>query len=398
MTVSVYDNAYRRVGQVPNYVSCEVTWKHLDAGSGTLVVGEDDPIAAELMSAGGVPVPVVVDVGGNRWSGRVSQATLEREGPPGSGTVTATLVDEWAWLQKMLASSAGSSTAMTAAAGLPSYDRRIGPAATIAAAFINGSATRLGVPVAAVTPGSDASPLVYVNARFDTLADLLTDPLRGAGVTMPSVIWLPGDPMPSGLSLTRPTVVFSPRLPAVRPWLRWSDTMGSVHKMTVVANQPGGYRIVVGLSGDYDASTGADTKTYDQLISTTRKTVVGDWGLPEVYVDAGDITAAGSESQVRAAMELGKYQGSASASFEIADADPFVFGVDYFTGDTATVTAAGASWAETITQVTVSDDRESGLVFTPVLGDAPAAVDATELMVAAMSRVAKNLRTLQVRR
>lgn len=395
MTVSVYDASYHRVGQVPNYISCEVIWKHLDAGSGTLVVGEDDPVAASLMTAGSQVVPVVVDVGGNRWSGRVSQATLEREGPPGSGTVTATLVDEWAWLQKMLASQHGSSTTLT---GAPPFDRRTGHAATVAAAFINAAATRLGVPVAAVTPGSDASPAVFINARFDTLADLLSDPLRGAGVTMPSVIWLPGDPMPSGLSLSQPTVVFSPRQPTVRPWLRWSDTMGSVHKMTVVANQPSGYRIIVGLGGDYDATTDVDTKVYDQLNDTIQHAVVGTWGLPEVYVDAADIVAAGTESQVRAAMELGKYQGSASASFEIADADPFTFGVDYSTGDTATVIAAGASWSETITQVTVTDDRESGLVFTPVLGDSPASVDATEMMVAAMSRVAKNLRTLQVRR
>ena len=389
MVVSVYQGAYQRVGQVPDYVSCSVTWQQLGVGAGELVVGEDDPIAPYLLSAAQTVIAVVVDVGTVRWSGRVSTVSLEREGPPGSGLITATLVDDWTWLLWMLASQGGASTSVT---GLPQYDTRTGPAASVAADYINASAARLAVPVVAVKPSSDSSASVTLNARMTVLADLLTLPLKNAGVTMTAQIWLPGDPQPTGIGtpLTTATVVFMPRLLAVKPWLQWTDAMVNIVKMTFEATHQTSYRAMVGLSGT-DAA-----RLYKTTIDTTRKTAVGTFGLPEIYVDASDATTATADTFAFQAMI--DTSGSVSAAFEVADADPWTFGTDYVVGDFATVVVNGASWQEQITQVTASDDRQQGLVLTPVLGERPPGTTGQAMMVRALARVAKGLRTVQSRR
>jgi hypothetical protein len=174
MQVTVYNGAYQRLGTVPDYVSCSVTWQRLGVGSGVLAVAEDDPVASYLLQADENVVGVVVDVGFIRWSGRVATVTLEREGPPGSGVLTATLVDDWVWLQWMLASQNG---ANPVADRMPQFDTPTGPGRSVAADYINAAATRLGLPVVATKPAVDSSPRSSSSARMTTLADLLTVPL-----------------------------------------------------------------------------------------------------------------------------------------------------------------------------------------------------------------------------
>jgi len=390
MTITVYDGGYTQVGQVPNYISAEVTWQLLAVGTGTLVVEETDPVAPYLLAADRGVVPVVASVNGQRWSGRVMSATLDREGPPGSGTVTATLADDFAWLQHMLASQGGSSTSLT---GMPEYDRRTGKAATVAAALINASATRLGVPVKAATPVSDTSPTLTLNSRMAYLADALTTPLWAAGVPMPARIWLPGDDQPiSGTTLVAPTVVFYPQAPTPKPWLQWTDSMVNIEKMSLVSSHPTAYRAIIGLNGQEAA------RIYDTYTDTVRQGQVGGYGFPELYVDDSSIDAAGAEAKAAAAAELAKTVGTVSASFTVEDADPWVFGTDYVVGDVATVVASGVTWQQAISQVTASDDRDNGFTLTPVVGDPQPAPDGSDMMVAALGRVAASLRTLRAGR
>jgi hypothetical protein len=387
LVVSIFDRSYQRLGQVPDFVSCAVTWQWLGIGTGTLVVEETDPVGPYLLGVDGGVVPVVVDVGGVRWSGRVSSASLEREGPPGSGTISVTLVDDWVWLHSMIASQNGSNPALTA---MPEFDTRTGNLATVAVAYINAAATRLGAPVVAIGPTPDTSPSVTLKARMNTLADLLTDSLRAAGVRLTASIWLPGDPQPSGVAqaLTEPTVVVRADLPPAKPWLRWSDTVGGLVSASVTRTTQKAFRALLGLSGTEAA------RVYDEVIDTTAQTVAGDYGLPEIYVDSSNVDK-GTASQQEGANALLDTVDRVALEAEVADGEPWAFGRDYEVGDTGTVVVAGVDFSERVTKVTVSEDRDTGLTYTPVVGENPGTGSSNDLMIRAMGTIARQLRTVQ---
>lgn len=455
LVVSVYDRQYRRVGQVPDFVSCSVAWQWLGVGTGSLTVEEDDPVASYLLGADDGVVPVIVNIGDVRWSGRVAESTFEREGPPGSGTVTATLVDDWAWLRTMLASQNGSSTALPttkatwaatkildrmaqsdtpkigadwtwenapeevvthapalialyggsttdltaskawltsyiASTSMPKFDTRTGKLATIAAGYINDAATRLAAPVVAIVPVPDTSPTVTLNARMTTLADLLTDALRASGVRLTVTMWLPGDPNPSGLPepLSTPTVVMRLDVPPAKPWLRWSDTVGGLVRASVTTTTPQAYHVILGLEGQ------DELRVYDQYLDSAAKSVAGPYGLPEAYVDATDVER-GADSQAAGARAVRDLTTLVSLEAEVADGEPWAFGRDYDVGDTGTVELAGVGFTERVTMVTVSEDRDNGLSFTPVVGENAKTGDSSDLMIRAMGMIARQLRTVQ---
>lgn len=388
MVVTLYGPDYVRLGQVPNYISCSVTWQYIGLGSGQLVVGEDDPSAGYLLGAADQMVAVVVQVGDTRWSGRVSTVTLERNGPAGSGVISATLVDEWIWLQRMLASQNAANAALTT---MPLSDTRTGPAVSVAADYINVAATRLGVPVRATKPAVDNSPSISLNARMTVLADLLTAPLKDAGVTMTGLVWLPGDPQPLNVTtaLTTPTVVFVPQVLADKPWLQWTDAMTNLGGVTFQGNQPTAYRAIIGLAGDGTA------RVYDSYVMVNRQTAMGTFGLPEIFVDATDVGAVGTQSQNAGREALAETGPTTAAVFTVADSDPWQYGSDYVVGDVATLAVGTASWRQRITRVTADDDRETGLVFTPLIGDQTPDVSGDDMMVRALGRVAEGLRALR---
>jgi Siphovirus ReqiPepy6 Gp37-like protein len=391
MSVQLFDNSWGLVRKVSDYLSCSVTWQRLGVGSGTLVVSETDPAAPLLLAVDSTVVPVRVQVAGQSWPGRVVSSTLDLSQPPGGRTVTATLVDEWTWLQAMLASQNGGNPSLV---GMPQYDKQTGAAATVAAYYINAAATRLGVPVAASPPAVDDSPQVTLNARMQTLADLLTNPLEAAGLVMPVSLWLPGDAQPYGLvaSLTRPTLVFWPQAVPAKPWLRWSDTVGGITGGSLTVSAPTAFRQVLGLQGE-DAD-----RAYDVYVDTGLQASLGAYALPEAYTDATDIAAAGAESQARGEQKQVDDAGTVSAAVTVEDGAPWRFGTDYGVGDIATLKVAGVGFQEPITRVTATDNRDGGLVFTPQIGDPTSSATSDELIVQAMASIALQLRAVQTGR
>lgn len=388
MAVELFDSGYTRWGSVPDYVSCQVTWEWLGVGQGQLAVGEDDPAAEVLMQSLHAPVFVRAVVGGRRWTGRVVTPALDFDGPPGSGTVTATLVDDWAWLLHMLASQNGANPALS---GMPQFDTQTGPAATVAAYYVNAAAARLAVPVVAVVPVGDQSQAITVNARMDPLADLLSDQLKGAGITMPAQVWLPGDPQPLNLHLSRPTVVFTPQQVQPKPWLRWNRESGGIIKGTFSGNAATAYRAPVGLDGQ-DAA-----RVYDQVINTDLQAQLGAYAFPETYFDESS-TALGADSQAKGLTDLAGLAPTASAAVTVLDGEPWTFGKDYTEADLATLEVFGVASQQRITRVTASDDRADGLTFTPVIGDTSVAATSDELVIKAIADIAQQLRAVKARR
>lgn len=386
MDVQLFEPDYTPLRRVADYVSCSVTWQRLGVGTGALTVSETNPEAALLLSADTTVVPVRVKVSGRQWIGRVQTAEMDLSQPPGSRQVTATLTDDWAWLSALLASQNNANPALT---GMPQYDTASGPAASVAAAYINAAALRTGAPVGAAPPMSDDTPPVTLNARMQALADLLTGPLDAAGLVMPVTLWLPGDSQPYGLNLTVPTLMFWPQSVPAKPWLRWSDTVGGITGGALVVNHPKAYRVVLGLQGD-DAA-----RVYDSYTDTGLQTSLGAYGFPESYADATDIATAGAESQARGVQKQVDNAGTVSASVTVQDGAPWSFPADYDVGDIASLKVAGVSFQESITRVTATDNRESGLTFTPLLGNPTASATSDELIVRAVSDIALQLRLLQ---
>lgn len=390
MGVQLYNRLYTPLQKVPDYVSCSVTWQRLGPGTGTLVVSETAPSASLLLACNATVVPVRVTVRGRQWWGRVVTAALDRQGPPGTGTVTATLVDDWAWLSAMHASQSGQTAV---APTMSQFDTQTGAAATVAAYYINAAAYRLKIPVAASPPQGDTSPQITVKARMDALADLLTKRLDAANVIMPVTMWLPGTGQPYGLTsnLTQPTAVFWPQQAPVKPWLRWTDTVGGITKATLTVTAPKAYSLVIGMSGT-DAA-----RTYGTYTDTGLQQQLGPYALPEAYVDATDISTQ-ADAAARGPQKAPEFAATASAAVTVQDGTPWSFPTDYDIGDIATIEVAGVSFQEPVSRVTVTDDRQSGLVFTPQVGDPAAAATSDELIVRAVSSVALQLRLLQTGR
>jgi hypothetical protein len=255
----------------------------------------------------------------------------------------------------MLASQSGSAPV---AQTMPQYDTQTGPAATVAAYYINAAAQRLAVPVVAVAPLADSSQQITVNARMDPLADLLGDRLAAAGVSAQATIWLPGDDQPPGFAPARPDGRVPPgddRAEAVAALV----TVPRRHRQGHADRQrrhrlPGRPR-----PGHADQRRPGDP----QLRRVHRphlQAAQGTYGLPEVYVDASD-AARGPESQARGAQELGSHARRCPPRWRFSTGRRGRSAVDYFPGDLATLEVAGVTFTERITRVTVADDRQSGL-------------------------------------
>lgn len=378
MTVALYDWAYQPQGQVASYESCTVDWMHLDAGTGTLVITEESRFVPLLLRADVDPVLVRVTVNGVPWSGRVVTVDLERKGKRGSGMVTASLVSDWIWLRYMLASQNGPDPSLS---GMPEYDVQTGPAATVAAYFINAAAVRLNLPVVAIAPDDDTSGVVTVRGRFPvTLAELLTDTLSAEGVVVD--VDAIADPVP--------LITFTLRAAAGNPPVRWnSETqLASLH---LQVNGATGYTANVGLGGDGVAAT------YTTVTDDPEGGLGGPYALPEVGVDASGAASA-TEGQARGLEELRNHRGNLNASFEVQDGRPWKFGTDYRAGDSAAVTVLGEVFLDRITKVSAADTAREGLTIVPALGDLAIDESVGAMMVRALANVQAQVRMLRAGR
>jgi len=384
MVVEVYDGAYVKQTQAPDYQTCSVTWRYLAVGSGTLIVSEDDPAAGVLLDCVTKVVPVRITLNGMKWSGRVITAQYDEDAdsPP---TVTATLVDDWAWLRAMLASQNGANPDLT---NMSSYDTQTAEAAQLARYYISAAAQRLGVSVQVTNRGLFGTTSSTLNARMDALDELLTVPLSASNLSMRAYTWLPGDVQPPGLTLTAPTVVFDPKQMTDKSWLQWSTSVGSLSDVHLTASAPSAYRTVLGLDGqDVD-------RRYYGYTNTDLQGTLGAFGFPELYVDATDLSDM-DDPLPRAQQKLAEKAGTVSASFTVQDGVPWTYGTDYRVGDVGSFDVAGVQFRERITQVTATDNRDGGLVFTPQIGDPNASDSSDNAVIAAVQRIASDIRSIQ---
>jgi hypothetical protein len=372
--VTVYTGDYREaIGEVSDYSSSSVTWQNNGVGTGTIVADEDVEVPAPVDALGQNlqrTVPVVVRDNGRLWTGRVAHA--EREGRPGRGTVTATLVDDWVVLKSMLAWPVPTApvNAQTSV-----YDTRRGPVETAVKGYLSAAITRLRVPFAVVPPPAvDTSPSDYPlpNARFTPLDELLLPMLAATGRRLTAQLWLPGWPQPRRLTLTAPTIVFDVVVPPRAEHVIWTDDAGIISRR-LATTSPTAVQAVVGMKGE----------ELERLFATARNdalaTQLGPFALPELMVEATDLDTT-SDGQARGLAKLTEFAGKASVTFTVEDGAPFTFGDDYDVGSMARARTAGVPLADVVDRVTSSDSPTGGRRITPQIG-ASSADESTEALI-----------------
>ncbi len=171
--ITVYDKAFHRLGWIGAYESLTVHVRHNAVSTAELVLANDHVRLAEVLADG---ARIVIDYeGATLLSGPVT--TSSGQLAPG-GTVTVTVESDWRIIRSLLGwpVPANELTAQT-----KRYDRRRGPAETVAKQLISANAARLGIPLDVEDDGGRGS-VITVSARMHPLIDRLLPAVDVAGV------------------------------------------------------------------------------------------------------------------------------------------------------------------------------------------------------------------------
>lgn len=230
--VTIYNKFYGALGEVGDYISCNVTFKRNAVGTATLVLKGDDPYVQFAMQCNHTVVPITILVNGVRWSGRVD--TCEDATVDGVNTVTLQLKQDWDWFNKMMV---WPNFLLPIQVQFPKKAIFIGPAVTQIKTMISECTIRLQLglwelvdnildpmawfgaalngqglltPIAVIptNPLLDTSKWTAVTARMESVATLVEQILKDEGLVLTADLWLPGEPQPTtAFTLTVPTIV-----------------------------------------------------------------------------------------------------------------------------------------------------------------------------------------------
>jgi hypothetical protein len=240
--VTMYSYMYKPLGEINDYVSCTVDFARNAVGTATIVMKADDPLAASAMDCYQTTVPITIQVGALRWSGRVDHYDYAMV--KGVRTVTLQCVSDYVWFERILC---WPNFTLPIQTQYPTKALYIGPAITCIKTLIQEQCFRLqtglweavnnilslnidwqswtatmkesdgNVKDLLMTPivvvptdwSTDTSPWVSFNGRMDKISTLVESTVKNNGLVLTADVWLPGDPQPAGLRtpLTLPTIV-----------------------------------------------------------------------------------------------------------------------------------------------------------------------------------------------
>ena len=250
VTITVYSKTYVPVGEINDYLSLTFQFARNRTGACEIVLKGIDPLAETVLNCPNTTVPITIETGNVRWSGRVFTAEdkLSKVGnsPRPVNTVVVTCISDYAWLSKILC---WPNYLLPIQIQFPAESLYLGPAVTCVATLIAEQAFRLqsgiwelsnnlgsldldwtswfgtllesnGNPtdmlltpmvVIPVDPVTDTSPWVSFSGRMDQCDTLIEQVCKDTGTNVAVGLWMPGDPQPTGLSatLTNPTILVS---------------------------------------------------------------------------------------------------------------------------------------------------------------------------------------------
>lgn len=249
VVVTIYDKFYNVVGISSDYLEVRVSMPRQALPTGALKLKGIDPLAEQVLKCDTEVVPVTVEIGAIRWSGRVDVAH-DKLNPDGTYTVECELLHDLHWLDRILAWPAPE---LPIQVQFPTHWFGVGPAITVLKSLIAEQVWRLqfglwelvntigsleldwrawfgtlltqpdtslvGALVRGVStpifvmptnPLKDTSPWISINGRMNSVWKLCQQTLRDNGLTIEATLWLPGEPQPAPgmpFELTVPTIV-----------------------------------------------------------------------------------------------------------------------------------------------------------------------------------------------
>lgn len=240
--VTLYTKFYVPEGEVNDYLSMTCEFPRNAIETATIVLKHTDPLVALAMECYQTVVPVTIQIGQMRWSGRVDSYDYALK--DGKYTVTLQCQGDFAWFDKIMV---WPDFLLPIQTQFPSRALFIGPAITCIKTMIMEQAFRLqsglwefvnnalslnldweawfgtlletdgnvleylSTPICVVPtdPLFDTSPWVSINGRMDKISTLVEQTVKDNGLVLSANLWLPGDPQPPGLlvPLQMPTIV-----------------------------------------------------------------------------------------------------------------------------------------------------------------------------------------------
>ncbi len=171
--ITVYDKAFRRLGWVGAYESLTLNLRHNAVSTAALVVANDHVRLPDLLANG---ARLVIEYeGATVLTGPVTSSTGELAP---DGAVTVTVESDWRVIRALLGWQVpgGALSAQS-----KRYDRRRGPAETVAKQLIAANAARLGIPLDVEEDGGRGE-VISVAVRMHPLVDRLLPAVDVAGV------------------------------------------------------------------------------------------------------------------------------------------------------------------------------------------------------------------------
>lgn len=253
VTVRVGDKFYKHWQPCGDYIELGVDWLRNKVPTGQLQLKGNDPLAELALSCYRTTVPVVIEAGGLRWSGRIDKAH-DKFGAETPDVVECELLGDYVWLTRIIA---WSNFLAPIFAQFPSRGTAMGPAISVIKWVIGTQVFRLqsgmwdllnnvsnlnldwrtwfgtflmqdlgddGRPglddvmrtlrhpiyVIPTNPLTDTSPFIALTWKFQKLSELIEQVVEDNGLSVEVTLWLPGDPQPPGVGafpLTVATIV-----------------------------------------------------------------------------------------------------------------------------------------------------------------------------------------------
>ncbi|AGT13699.1 minor tail protein [Mycobacterium phage Simpliphy] len=240
--VTFYGKTYGIAGVSSDYIEVTAEFPRNAVETATIVLKHSDPMVPHVMKCYEEVVPVTIEIGAMRWSGRVD--TFDYAMKDGEYTVTLQCVGDYNWFNKILV---WPNWLLPIQVQIPSRAVFIGPAITCLKTMIGEQCLRLQLgmwelvnnlgsgnldwqawfgtalmsdgnpldtlmtPIVVVptNPLFDTSPWISINGRMDSVATLAEQTLKDLGLHLTASLWLPGDPQPKGLlfPLKKATIV-----------------------------------------------------------------------------------------------------------------------------------------------------------------------------------------------
>lgn len=246
--VTFYDKFYQSPFACLNYKDLQVNWERNAIGTAKITLMQNDPLVPVVMNCWQSVIPVIIQSGNLRWTGRVEYCDYafraDPNGGPAAYDVTVFCTSDWQWFERIYA---WPNPFAPLQAQFPTYCHYFGPAVTVVKTilienifrlqsglweFVNNGLSgdldwnawfgtinmnqdnlkdMLITPMVVIPEDvlADDSYWVAVTGRMDKVSVLLEKVLKDNGLLLTAEVWMPGDPQPKGLAveLKAPTIV-----------------------------------------------------------------------------------------------------------------------------------------------------------------------------------------------